>query len=243
MGISDFEGLTFVAFIDICGFKQMMKDEERVKTVVYKFYQSGYRTLKEYKDRTDSKKPQIQGIFVSDCGILYVVREHSETNEDIETKQDSLNQILNVIKKINRDMIINDVMLKTSIAYGKLNCNKKVEFRGIRKSAFYGDAYLNAFLDNEKAQIRLRPGECRIIQKDLPDNLITNNSKRNYENFRLLNQREGYIPYYYFYWMLDNRSRIEEFTSKYKNLEIDIYKKMTKFIKHYSINSNQKFPN
>ena len=238
MGISDFEGLTFVAFIDICGFKQMMKDEERVKNVAYKFYQSGYRTLKEYKDRRDNDKPQIQGIFVSDCGILYVTRAHSETNEAIETKRDSLNQILKVIKKINKDMISNDVMLKTSIAYGKLNCSKKLEFKGISKSAFYGDAYLNAFLDNEKAQIRLRPGECRVIQKDLPDNLITNVSKQSYENFRLLKQRGDYILYYYFYWMLDNRSIIEEFTRKYKNLETDIYKKMTKLIKNYSISLN-----
>ena len=120
-------------------------------------------------------------------------------------------------------MIINDVMLKTSIAYGKLNCSKKLEFKGISKSAFYGDAYLKAFLDNEKAQIRLRPGECRIIQKDLPDNLITNVSKQSYENFRLLKQRGDYIQYYYFYWMLDNRSIIEEFTNKYSNLETDIY--------------------
>jgi len=240
MGISDFEGLTFVAFIDICGFKQMMKDEERVKKAVYKFYQSGYRTLKEHKDRKDNAKPQIQGIFVSDCGILYVIRSHSETNEDIERKRNSLNQILKVIKKINKEMIINDVMLKTSIAYGKLNCSKKLEFKGISKSAIYGDAYLNAFLDNEKAQIRLRPGECRIIQKDLPDNLITTVSKQSYENFRLLKQRGDYIRYHYFYWMLDKRSRIEEFTSKYRNLETDIYKKMTKLIKNYSINSNQK---
>ena len=113
-------------------------------------------------------------------------------------------------------MIINDVMLKTSIAYGKLNCSKKLEFKGISKSAIYGDAYLNAFLDNEKAQIRLRPGECRIIQKNLNDNLITIVIK------------------------LDKRSRIEEFTSKYRNFETDIYKKMTKLIKNFSINSNQK---
>lgn len=86
MGISDFEGLTFVAFIDICGFKQIMKDEEKVKKAVYKFYQSGYRTLKEHRDRKDNDKPQIQGIIVSDCGILYVIRSHSKTNEDIETK-------------------------------------------------------------------------------------------------------------------------------------------------------------
>ncbi len=240
MGISDFEGLTFVAFIDICGFKQIMKDEEKVKKAVYKFYQSGYRTLKEHRDRKDNDKPQIQGIIVSDCGILYVIRSHSETIEDIKRKRNSLNQILMVIKKINKDMIINDVMLKTSIAYGKLNCSKKLEFKGIVKSAFYGDAYLTAFMDNEKARIRLRPGECRIIQKDLPDNLITNVSKQRYESFRLLKQREDYIPYYYFYWMLDNGSRIEEFNNKYKNLEPDKYKKMTKLIKNYSINSNQK---
>jgi len=39
-------------------------------------------------------------------------------------------------------------MLTTSIAYGSLKCSEKLEFKGISKNPFYGDVYLNAFMDN-----------------------------------------------------------------------------------------------
>jgi len=235
MGIHDFEGETYVAFIDIYGFKQMMKDKNRIDKVVYEFYDIGYTILSRYQNIDTNEPSRIQGIFVSDCGILFVNKDHQDINIDLKEKCESLNQLLNVVKDMNIHMINYDVMLTTSIAYGLLKCSAKLEFKGISKNPFYGDAYLTAFLDNEDPQIKIHPGECRIVKKSLPNGLITNESKLNYKNFKLLRKKRNH---YYFYWMLKKISKITEFNKKYLNLEAERYRRMSDLIKEY-INSSQ----
>jgi len=68
MGISDFDGKTFVAYIDISGFKKMMKDRRKALRVLDEFYRAGYTALRDQKDSNH----KVEGIFVSDCGILFV---------------------------------------------------------------------------------------------------------------------------------------------------------------------------
>lgn len=236
MGIYNFEGETYVAFIDISGFKHMMNDKERVADVVYKFYQSGYNILKKYLYGDERKQAEIQGIFVSDCGILFINRNHQDFDIDLEKKRDSLNLLLNVIKEMNIRMIDIDVMLTTSIAYGSLKCTEKLEFKGISKNPFYGDAYLSAFLDNESHQIKIQPGECRIVIENLPNDLISKESKLNYENFKLLKQGKK-KTHYYFYWMLKEKSKMSEIDKKLSKLKDKWYKTIAKLIKAY-LNNN-----
>ncbi len=229
MGIYNYEGNTYVAFVDISGFKNMMKDKERVANVVYEFYQSGYKVLDKLRL---GEEAQVQGIFVSDCGILFVNREHEEIDEGLQLKRESLNLILEVIKDINLAMIKDDVMLTSSIAYGSLKCTEKLEFHGISKNPFYGDAYLNAFMDNEKSQKKIHPGQCRIVKKTLPKNVIRKGSISNYEHFNLLKTSKD-RNHYYFYWMLNNKSEMSKFDKSYSNLESEKYNRMTKLIKGY----------
>lgn len=60
MPIPDFDGSTFVAFTDISGFKQVMKEDQRAIRALARFYTCGFGVLRQ--DRS------VHGIFVSDCG-------------------------------------------------------------------------------------------------------------------------------------------------------------------------------
>ena len=64
MPIQDFNNETFVAFIDISGFKELMKDTENGLKALKCLYQSGYNAL--------LNSDGVEGFFVSDCGILFV---------------------------------------------------------------------------------------------------------------------------------------------------------------------------
>ncbi len=238
MGIYDFKGETYVAFIDISGFKRMMKDKDRIAKVVYNFYDSGYTILKQYQTRGPNEPSTIQGIFVSDCGILFVNINHQSNEVDLRVKRESLNQLLNVVKKINLHMIDINVMLTTSIAYGSLTCTEKIEFKGISKNPFYGDAYLNAFVDHKDRQKKIHAGECRIVKKTLPEGLITEGSKSHFENFELLREKLKNKSHIYFYWMVKGKSEITKFNKDYANIETERYRRMTELIKKYVESSN-----
>ena len=238
MGIYNFEGKTFVAFIDISGFKDMMSDKDLIAEVVYKFYQSGYYALDKHRYGDNRELARVQGIFVSDCGIIFVNKDHEDMYDNLEVKQESLDLILSVIKEINTEMIYNNVILTTSIAYGSLNCSEKLEFNGISKNPFYGDAYIHAFMDNENPQIKILPSECRIVKKNLPEDLITESSKRDYENFKFIKHKKKNTAHYYYYWMVNEKSKIRGFTKSYSNLEEEKYKRMTRLIKKYCNRAN-----
>ena len=45
MALEDFDGDTFVAFIDISGFKELMKQKNRAWKALDKFYQAAYNNL------------------------------------------------------------------------------------------------------------------------------------------------------------------------------------------------------
>lgn len=238
MGIYNFEGETFLAFVDISGFKHMMKNKDRVAEVVQKFYQCGYNALYRHRFEADHELTRIQGIFVSDCGIIFVNRDHEDINENLGAKRESLDLLLGVIKELNVGMITNDVLLTSSVAYGMLNCTEKLEFSGISKNPFYGNAYINAFVDNESTQPKILPGECRIVKKNLPEDLITESSKNDYENFEFLKHKKNNMAHYYYYWMVSEKFKIREFTRSYSTLEEEKYKRMTRLIKKYCNSTN-----
>lgn len=238
MGIYNFEGETYLAFVDISGFKHMMNDKDLISEVVYKFYQYGYNALNKHRYGPSHEFARIQGIFVSDCGIIFVNKDHEDLNQNLEVKRESLNLLLSVIKELNAGMIENNIMLTSSIAYGSLNCTEKLEFNGISKNPFYGDAYIHAFMDNKSTQIKISPGECRIVKKNLPDYLITEDSKIFFEHFKFLQRKKNNTEHYYFFWMVNKKSKISEFTKSYLNLEEEKYRRMVELIKKYSNSSD-----
>jgi hypothetical protein len=195
MPVDNFRGETFVAFLDISGFKELMKEDAKALEALRILYQTGYDEL--------IKEKSVQGFFVSDCGILFV-RDG--------TVYERLTKILAVIKAINRTMLSSDYMLTTSIAYGYFEYQDKLEFNGIGKNQIYGYAYVKAFLDNETGNPRIQPGECRLVKADLPSGLnFTNN------DFPLLIQKSNDNSHLYYYWNLEHQYQIDDFDKEYKN--------------------------
>jgi len=186
MPIRPFNGDTFVGFIDIAGFKGIMADGDRGPLALDALYSAGYNVLRErHQDAL-----QVDGMFVSDCGILFV---HNSDRTPLER----LSGLCLVVKDIHTRVFRKAVQLTTSIAWGEFAYTERIEFPGIGKNAILGNAYMDAFADSE-ATPKLYPGECRIRRGNLPTDV--NDS---------LHERRGNIGMYcretrkhfYYEWM------------------------------------------
>jgi len=208
MALSNFSGNTFVAFLDISGFKKIMEDEIKAKNVLNQFYKAGYETLLKYRN--------VKGLFVSDSGLLFVRKNNYQ-----------LDTLLRVVKTINNRMLENDIMLTTSIAYGQFDYNKRIEFQGIEKNLMLGSAYLKAYLDNGREKPKIQPGQCRIVKMGLPDEVNIRNNQH---------IKEDGDHYYYYYWNVQNPNNIDAFRKSY-NASYDLkYSSMLKSLKEYNNN-------
>jgi len=195
MPVQNYNGQTFVAFLDISGFKELMKDDKKALEALRRLYQAGYDALQATEG--------VEGFFVSDSGILFV---------RTGTVHERLKKILEVIKTINARMLTRDYMLTTSIAYGNFDYHDKLEFDGIEKNPIYGYAYVQAFLDNETGNPRIQPGQCRLVKNGLPDDL-----NLDHPDFSLLSQKGNDNSHVYFYWNVENHNQIADFEQQYND--------------------------
>lgn len=185
--LNKFSGQIFVAFIDICGFKAMMS-ENKAFDALNKFYQIGYDELQACGD--------INGIFISDCGILYVTRDTS--------KEKKLEILLRIVRSINLKMLEADYMLTTNIAYGDFSYQERIEFNRISKNLMMGNAYVKAFLDSQ-AKPKIDVGECRILKEDIEEDF--------FNNPHLCPRGK----YFYYYWNVEDPEKIDLFKKDYKD--------------------------
>jgi len=205
MPIPDFDGSTFVAFTDISGFKQMMKKDQRAIRALDHFYSCGFSVLRQNQS--------VHGIFISDCGVLFSSDSPGTTSAKLES-------MLKVIEQLNRQLLEHDIMLTTSIAYGRFSYHQRVEFDGIEKNPVYGNAYTAAFLDNESGQPAIQPGECRIVKRGLDSEPLQSDE-------RLVAQRN----HFYFYWMVSSKDEVQRFTDRYADAYEQKYRGMLGAIK------------
>ena len=70
MPVPPFHGDTFVAFMDIAGFKNMMTDGQRAEVALDAFYSAGFRVLRDHQNGNVHQR--VDGFFISDCGVLFV---------------------------------------------------------------------------------------------------------------------------------------------------------------------------
>jgi hypothetical protein len=189
--IENFSGNTFVAFMDISGFKQMMKgDGERALEALNEMYTAGYVALNHNRN--------VDGFFISDCGILFVNNNNLDAKEQIKN-------ILEVAEEINHHLIEKDVMLTTSIAHGVFRYRQRIESPGVVKNPIYGKAYVDAFRDSETGTPRIKPGQCRIV---------VNSEDGIY--FYGIDRLKKIKNHHYYYWMVNNRDEIDYFNQEYK---------------------------
>jgi len=198
MPLEAYTGETFVAFLDISGFKELMKTENKALEALDTLYQIGYDTI--------NNGARIEGLFVSDCGILFV--RHTEN------KYNDLITLINGIKNINRQLLNHDFMTVTSVAYGQFKYQDKLEIIGIEKNALYGGAYVDAFLDTEKGSPKIKAGQLRLINKNLPAQVTEAIEHRIDNNARLFKKKGNH---YYFYWSLSNPDNIDLFDNEYND--------------------------
>jgi hypothetical protein len=211
----------FVAFIDISGFKELMKHEnDDALNVLRRFYQIGYRNLDPKIGKYDD---EIRGIFVSDSGIIWT--KNIVTKNEIRKK---FNLFLKAVQDINQnvlddfDMKKNQIRLKTSIAFGDFNFVETSNHELIEKNLIYGEAYLSAYKDNSS---KLDPGLCRIvIDKKFPieiKKIIDNNEFY----CDLISFIKKFGVKYYFFWNCKNVKDIDIFWKRFQNAKKLVYQK------------------
>lgn len=202
MPIEKFDHDTFVAYTDICGFRQLMKHEKGAAIALDDFYKAGYRILAN--QNAVARRP-VEGLFLSDCAVLF----STQTVNPIE----ALHSLLSVVQLLNREMLERKYMLTTSVAYGEFSYHERLEFPGIDKRRVYGYAYVDAFLDNESGKPKLGPGQVRIRKQRLPDRvkeaLLAPRSP-----FRCV---EETAKHFYYYWMVTSPDQIDSFKRDYSD--------------------------
>jgi hypothetical protein len=186
MPIENFFGDTFVAFSDIAGFKSMMKDGRRGPDALDTLYSSGYRVITEQP----AGRPRVEGLFVSDCGILFV-RE----DRDVFGRLESL---LSAVEQLNRLCFERAVSLTTSVAWGMFSYHQRFEIPGIEKNPIYGNAYVAAYIDNQSDSPKMYPNECRIAKPNLPQEIAQSLGRR---EGRFGSRCREMDKYFYFEWM------------------------------------------
>jgi hypothetical protein len=192
MPLKYFNSKTFVAFIDISGFKKKLQSNKNEAINTLKnFFNAGYKSLKDNQN--------ISGIFVSDCGILYSKKEDGNPRNKLE-------ELLNAVKAININSIQYNIMLTTNIAYGDFLYQSRRELNNLKKNLLTGNAYVNAYLDSSKMK---KVTHCRIVDNDIPNNLDIMTLK-NY-----IIEKEN--KYYYYYWQLNNPNDLFEFKKEFKD--------------------------
>jgi len=188
--IHPFNEDTFVAFTDISGFKEMMKNGDSATKAMGHLYSAGYNALLD--------TPAVNGLFISDCGVLFA-REGDQSEK--------LSALLGVVKLINVSLLREGVMMTTSIAWGNFSYHERIEFTGIEKNPIYGNGYLSAFIDNEMGKPKLQPGECRIVKKTLAQ--LPPVAQAPYI--------EESNSHYQYFWNVASPTQIAEFKRRYKD--------------------------
>ena len=215
MSIESFDENTFVAFLDICGFKDLMETPGKAEECLDQFFQSVYEEVERSHQRTQ----KVDCIAVSDCAVAFTRNNPSEsigqqTSFPVEVQR--LNSMLIFVKNVARKLVQSDFVIKGSIAYGPFKFENRIEISGIDKVMFIGNAYVDAYRDVEKGRPRLEIGEIRIKPRVKVEEILQR-SLRDLEPFSLvtLSRRD-----YYFYWMLNSIQSKEaferEFSDRYK---------------------------
>jgi len=215
MPIENYSGRTFVAFTDISGFKKMMRREHEARRTLKRFYSTGFEAL---ANQENHGLHRVDGFFVSDCGVLFVRGD--------QPGSECLRSLLVVLEKINRRCLEHHFVLTTSVAYGEFQYRNLREIRGVVKTPIYGEAYLDAFLDNEHREPRIQPGQCRIMVE--ARRYCESESADRY--FSRLRQHQEHI---YFYWMVSDPEAIGEFERDYVEAIETRYRAMVTALSRY----------
>ena len=207
MPIPNFDGVTFVAFLDISGFKSMMQ-KKKAWDSLDKLYSFGYHAI---DDQNPQDKMKMNGIFISDCGILFVDNSHCS-----EGLCEQLAFLLEKIKNINKQMLEHNYMLTTSISFGKFKYQDRIQIQGMIKNAVYGSAYVSAVIDSENGTPKIQPGECRFVEDEEFPFFRKLEESQIIGPLSLIRKKPNERNHLYYYWHRENPNQIEKFEHDFK---------------------------
>lgn len=220
VAIRDFEGNTFIAFIDISGFKNMMKNGNQALDALDAFYSIGYGELKQLSH----KDVRVEGIFISDSGIIFTRKLGKSVSA-----LDELRLLLEVVQTINQRMLASNFMLTTSITYGFFKYKDRIDLEVIKKNALWGGAYMEAYRDNSTSLPKLAPGQCRIVKEGLPEEVLSyinrppeNDPPPPKDVLRLIKTFKS-KKHYYYWWMANQTEQLQSYESTYNKLDELMY--------------------
>ncbi|HYE31194.1 MAG TPA: hypothetical protein VEH27_07195, partial [Methylomirabilota bacterium] len=133
---------------------------DRAAKLLDALYSAGYQALQ--------RQQGVEGIFVSDCGILFVRREGNLIPE-----RAAFSALCDVLFRVHYNCMRQGVQIATSLAFGPFSYREKIEFPGVEKNALMGGAYIAAYLDQATGKPKLYPPECRVLKDRLPETVAT----------------------------------------------------------------------
>ncbi len=139
----NFNGSAFVAFADLCGFKELMRSRENAYSALNRLYNRAYELGKAH--------PAVDALAVSDCVVAWV----AAANNGLDT-------LLKYAKKLHSHMLERDYLMRTTIACGQFQYQERINLDNLQKDMMYGGAYLEAYRKNDKAE----PGSIVILNDD-----------------------------------------------------------------------------
>ena len=124
-----FNGRTYVAYSDLCGFKKMMENRKEAYEALNHLFNSVYELLRD--------RQLIKGLAVSDCVISWATDER-------------LQSIVDFVDAFHKKMIHRRYLMRTTIAYGQFEFQDRIKLANLDKQMIWGGAYLAAYLGNDK---------------------------------------------------------------------------------------------
>lgn len=192
--IENFEGTTWIAYMDISGFKKFMHENNGLH-VLNKFMDDAYQEL--------GATQNFDGIFFSDSGVVFYRQQIPKNNDEVIFRV--LNELLSLIRRLNTRYMTpsskwEDVsfLTKCCVAFGEFKFQNKEEHIHILKGPIYGRAYVKAFLSIEKNKPhKMEIGEVRIMYYNLKKEFSSKFKKNTeYDEFKHLYQFSNDHMYY-----------------------------------------------
>lgn len=143
--MDDFDGAAFVAFADLCGFKELMRKQRKACDALNRLYNKAYALGQEH--------PRVSALAVSDCVVAWVA-----------DNDNGLDTLLTYLKALHAPMLDGGYLVRTTIARGRFQYQQRINLQNLEKEMMFGGAYLTAFRKNDKAE----HGRIVIVGGDPP---------------------------------------------------------------------------
>jgi len=186
---------TYVAFMDIAGFKK--RNAKEMRSSLKTFYQVVFDQTESIKKDYWNQTCSINTIALSDSALFFVRHGGDEDDDDMA------DILFKLLRRINIGLIKHGIITFTGVSYGDFHYYSPREREDLRKAMLFGDAFINAYTIAEKDNkipglITVHHSVAKRIDQDLQGYFSTLIKK--------------YRRKKRFFWMLQPNMSLERFT-------------------------------